>query len=1058
MATGHQISVSVNGFILPLYFYFMKSRIRVYIVLLMQVFFQNTFAQQYFFTNYTTDNGLSDPNVRSIAKDNDGFLWLGTMGGLHRFNGYDFTVYKSSGSDSTALPSNSINHLLIDSEGRLWVSTFNGLCIYDKKNNRFTRIPIVFGDGRTINLFENFFVFEDSGNNIWAGTNGFGMLKYDLKNNVFTELKAAISDTVRVTLTSNKSFTSMIEDSDGTFWLMGHRKIVHYNPRENKVDVFESKLSAAGNKTFQPMKFFADPSDKNHLWLSTWGSGLVHFDKRSEECINYTFESSSSTNLANIILDLHHRDRNTFWLATNRGIAAFDTEKKIFAGFIRDSLNEKTVVNAETNYIFKDEDGIVWFGAVNGLSHINPAKQNFISHPLWVNASVGKIIVDEASGKIYGVRYYAHRSLYIYDRKKNTTDIYSIPDADRVLAEPFSLFKDSRGLIWIGTTKGIYTFDEIKKQFKLADVFTSLKIPDRSLYITDITEDKNHNIWLACHGRGLIMHNYHENILKAFFRDTADQRSCPVIAINKITVDEHNNIYLADAYEGVAKLNTAINEFEHYNTSDVRYASLFGATDMALDKSGQLWVTTQNNGLVCIDNNKEPTLFIKDDFGNLLDGLQSIVIDNAGQIWLTASIGLYNFNPSPKSFTHFTMQEGLPVRTIPQSLQYLTDGSIVFSYDKGVYSFSPRQLSKKEKPLDVHFTSLMVNGKTSSFSNSIDELDTLRLSHTENNLTIEFAATNFTNPASTVYSYLLEGVDENWSVAGRTRVLNFSQLTPGDYHLKIRAGTYRTGDSSPEKKLFIQIVPAWWQTKWFKWLIAFFIVAVLFYSIRFFLSLRYKQKIAQLEKQREIENIRMRISRDIHDEIGSGLTKIKLMSRNLSKAKEETAMKETTAKISSASDELIQNLGEIVWTINPANDTLENVFAFVRNYVSKLFDENPDIKLKLDFTEPEKIPKNVVINPEVKRNLLLILKEALTNMLKHAQATEASISLLADKSKVEMKVSDNGKGISMEEQNSFGNGLKNMRKRAESIHAEFNINSQAGNGTSIQISIPLKAV
>src|SRR6185436_4006561 len=325
----------------------------------------------------------------------------------------------------------------------------------------------------------------------------------------------------------------------------------------------------------------------------------------------------------------------------------------------------------------------------------------------------------------------------------------------------------------------------------------------------------------------------------------------------------------------------------------------------------------------------------------------------------------------------------------------------------------------------------------------------IKLSHLENNLTFEFAATNFTDPASTLYSYMLEGADHNWTVQARTKVVNFSNLSPGNFWLRIKAG-----DKSPEKKIFIQIVPAWWQTTLFKWSLLLFIAVASVFVIRFFISIRYKEKIAQLERQREIEQVRTRISRDIHDEIGSGLTKIKLMSRNLSKAKEESVMKDTTSKISSASDELIKNLGEIVWTINPANDTLENIFAFVRNYVSKLFVENIEIKLNLDFPEPKKIPGGIVINPEIKRNLLLILKESLTNIFKHSQATEVIVSMNADKSKIKLNIRDNGKGVTSENQNNFGNGIINMRKRAESVNGMFSFESN-GSGTKIQLNIPL---
>ena len=322
----------------------------------------------------------------------------------------------------------------------------------------------------------------------------------------------------------------------------------------------------------------------------------------------------------------------------------------------------------------------------------------------------------------------------------------------------------------------------------------------------------------------------------------------------------------------------------------------------------------------------------------------------------------------------------------------------------------------------------------------------------ENNITAEFAAIDLAFPASSAYSYKIEGISNDWSIPTRTRTVNFSQLPTGNYMLHIRSG-----ETSPEKKLFIRINPAWWQTAFFKWSALVIIIAISIVIIRFFSLLRYKHQIAKMEQERQIENIRMKISRDIHDEIGSGLTKIKLINRNLSKMKQHADILVATNKISTTSDELIQNLGEIVWTVNPANDSLENVFAFTRSYVSKWFDENPEISLSIDFTDPSEIPKGIQINPEIKRNLLLILKEGLTNSFKHSHATHIRFSLTADDSLITMHISDNGRGTKIINENSFGNGLKNMRKRAESINAEFSIESSDKVGTTIFLAIPYNA-
>jgi ligand-binding sensor domain-containing protein/signal transduction histidine kinase len=1007
------------------------------LILLFQ--WQTISAQHYFFTNYTINDGLSNNTVTCIVKDRDGFVWAGTESGLNRFNGYDFTVYKSVASDSTTLHASSIRSLLVDAQGTLWVSTAQGICRYKKEKNCFQRLYACGSTRDPDKIFECHDLFEDSKKNIWAGT-AFGLLKYNSRQDCFEQVNEGFQLN-----NSLVGMNSVTEDADGTLWANNYYFLVHYNPLKHTYEKFENRARGNNNSKFQALRVFADASDKNFLWITTWGDGLVHFNKQNHEFTSYKFQQNASPNLDNIVFSVFPHSKNKLWVSTNRGILVFNIQKKIYEGGVRDSISEKTVVNTGVRSIYLDNDGITWIGTFGGLANIHPAKQNLVNHPLWLNAPVSEYYYNEAEDKFYGTVIYTKRSLIICDRKTNKEASYKIPQADELRAEPLSLVRDNKGLIWIGTTKGIYTFDESQKTFSLFNIEEKIHIPDRSIYVRQIIKDSAGNLWFACYSQGLLMVDANTKKITSYLHDDNDKNSFPLYALTGIAAWKGKTLYISDDRLGVVEFNYAENRIVHFSTKEKKYASLYDATDVAVDNSGFIWVTTRNNGLIRIDKNHEVIAFIKDDSGNIIDEQSNIVIDNAGKIWLNANHGIYCFNPDTKSFTQFTLQDGLPYAPLAK----IGDGKIAINIPQGIFYFDPLNVSKANKPLNVHLTGLLVNGKHSEFNSTIDWMDTIRLLHSENNLTIEFAATDFAYPSSTLYSYKLEGINNNWSTPARSRSLNFSQLAPGNFTLHLRAG-----NNSPVKKLFIRIIPAWWQTTWFKWLAVLTAVAILFFSIRFFLSLRYKQQIAKLEQQRQIENIRVRISRDIHDEIGSGLTKIKLMSRSLSKVKQSADAMETTTKISHASDELIQNLGEIVWTINPANDTLENVFAFARNYVSKLFDEHTEIKSVLDFTEPADIPRNVLINPEVKRNLLLILKEALNNVVKHSEAKEVCILLRTEKSELVMKVSDNGKGISKEQDTAMGNGLKNMRKRAESINAEIKITSEQ-TGTAVHVFMPL---
>jgi signal transduction histidine kinase len=478
---------------------------------------------------------------------------------------------------------------------------------------------------------------------------------------------------------------------------------------------------------------------------------------------------------------------------------------------------------------------------------------------------------------------------------------------------------------------------------------------------------------------------------------------------------------------------------------------------MKLDRENRLWVTTRNNGLVCVGRDGRLKAYVKDDYGNIVDQQQSLVIDTSQKIWLATSNGIYFFDPVTETFRHYTLEDGFPSRDIAGTFDLLSDGSIGYDFIKGLFKFYPGQMTETPPAPKVHLTSFSINGKTAAFSNYVDVLDTVSLAWSENNLTVEFAAINFTNPASTLYSCLLEGIDKHWSSPQRSRIINYSQLRPGNYKLRIRAATVVQQAGAPEKILHIILVPAWWQTVWFRGLVVFFLLVALVFTVRFFLSLRYRQKIARLERLQEIEAIRSKISRDIHDEIGSGLTKIKLMSRNLNKnAVKGTAQNELSQKIISASNELIQNMGEIVWTINPANDTLENIVAFLRHYISRLFEANPETTLRLHFPLPAEIPSESV-NPEVKRNLILIVKEVLTNVMKHAKASEVQVSLRLEPSRMILEITDNGTGMDESSRNAFGNGIKNMQKRAESIQAGLHIETHPGRGTSVGLKCLLPA-
>jgi signal transduction histidine kinase/ligand-binding sensor domain-containing protein len=1003
--------------------------------------------RKYFITEYTTEDGLSDNYVQCIVRDGDGFVWIGTGVGLNRFDGYDFAVYRSVGGDSTSLPSNSITNLFVDHSGRLWVSTALGLCYYDRATDAFVRVPLAY-NGVVQKEFEASMAAEDANKTLWFGTIGNGLARYDPKLNRLEALPAPGSSPFQ----KENRITGCAFAKDGTLWVSTFSNVMHYSPETNSYEKFPSTLRGGAPHELLTVQMRRDPVHEHILWLGTWANGLVRFNTLDGNYTRYKLKPDVSNNLTNIVFDMYARSSTEFWVTTEDGLWAFDLRTNTFAGRISDVSGEFPLILGTTRRIYQDAEGIIWISSEGGVVNIHPARQHFEFCALRQGPPSAEIHVDANEGKVYAVAYYANRRLIVADMANDVPERhYPIPFADSLLAEPFLVFKDSRGTIWIGTTRGICRFDLQTERFTWLELDSPLGIENPPVYVTDILESTAGALWFATRGRGVISFDPREGKLSQSKPEGAWEN----IGIRNLVEGPDGKLWLTTE-AGVASYDPRSSLFDFFNSS-VGYAVLDRCQDLTFDNNGNLWITTGNNGLCRLTPERKLTTYTEDDAGKPLVELGSIVFDNYGKLWFTSSYGLYAFDIREESFDHLTQEDGLPVRKIEGALTRGSEGRIYFHTARGIVRFDPSDLVGRGKPMPVHFTGVMVNGARLVTTPNVDLLDTLTLSYWQNNITFNFVAINVLNPSGVIYSYRLDGIDDDWVNNGPYRTLNYARLPPGTYTLRIRAANTKGLGPSMEKVIVVRIIPAWWQTRLFRYTAILLGACVILFGGWYVLSIRYKQRIARLKRQREIESIRMRMSRDIHDEIGSGLTKIKLMTRNLSRLEDNDSIKAVSDRIQVTSEDLIRELGEIVWTINPDNDTLANVTAFMRSYLAHLFEDNPGTRLQLDFPEPDAIPRQVILSPELKRNLLLILKEAVTNIVKHSRASEIRITLRVTKSSLELIIQDNGVGFESSEQNGgFGNGLRNMHKRAEAIGATFNISSIRGSGTTIRLEMPLK--
>jgi len=318
-------------------------------------------------------------------------------------------------------------------------------------------------------------------------------------------------------------------------------------------------------------------------------------------------------------------------------------------------------------------------------------------------------------------------------------------------------------------------------------------------------------------------------------------------------------------------------------------------------------------------------------------------------------------------------------------------------------------------------------------------LDHLTLSYREYTFSFAFAALNYTNPLQNQYAYQLEGFDNAWMGVDTRRSVQYTNIPPGDYTFRVKASNNDGLWNEEGVALRLTITPPFWQTWWFRLLVVAFVVGVL--------TVAYRYRVARLL---EMERMRLRIASDLHDDIGSKLSSIALMSEMVGKhAHLAPREAQRLAKVSDVAREMVGALRDIVWLVSPDHDRTDDLIERMRDVSGQMLDGLACTFASTANGLPEALPM------ALRRNIFLIYREALHNIARHAQASEVMIRLNVHKSRLVLTITDNGVGFDATAAH-HGHGLKNMRTRAGQIDGDLEITSDPGRGTTLTLTVPVK--
>jgi ligand-binding sensor domain-containing protein/signal transduction histidine kinase len=963
--------------------------------------------------------GLPQSSVISVIQSKNGYLWLGTLNGMARFDGNRFTIFDEN--NTADLNSDRIVYLFEDSRTNLWIGTDTaGLAlVQDGKVKSFE-----IGHGGHESRLTS--ACEDSTGGVWLYTADAHLAHYQNGKLEVLNLPISVPAICRM-IAAEKSGPLWIAECEigatGGFGEMFSFQPRNFHPPTLALDQFVQAqridfiLAGKNGGTWRLMdgsvqKWSSTKLEKNfglypwttnvtsacednegNLVVGTFGEGIFWFDAAAGKFQNVSTNQGLSSAL---VLSLCMDRSGNLWAGTDGG--GLDRIK-------RKTFNSPDALHPFTaQSISQDANGGLWaaFNAY-GVSRLstNPPEDFGLANGL-LDPNAWTVLVDHRQQVWVGTRF---GGLFQFQ----TNHFVPAPGAEILGPQIFALFEDRNGSLWAGSHNGLANFGGQK--WKLFTAHDGLS----ENTIRAIAEDALGNLWIGTENEGL-----------DFFKD---------------------------------------GKFISYKQS----ASGLPGNDISclyVDKDNVLWIGTSGHGLARFQNG-EWTRY-STDAGLASNHINYLLEDNDGNLWIGSNAGLMRIpkkslndfaNGATKLISCRTYAEadGLPTRECSGGSQpaalLARDGQIFFPTTKGVVSVNPAELKPNSQPPQIFIESVRIDGMEQK-TNLLDCAwpQTVVVPPGYEQLEIDYTALNFSAPDAARFKCWLENRESAPAEVGGERVARYPKLPPGDYRFHVTACNEDGIWNQTGSVLEITVQPWFWQTNSFRAAAIIFLLGVVAAIVRYISTQKLRREVQLFKQQKALEKERSRIARDLHDQLGANLTQVALLGEMAGADKNSPDEIESHAKqISETARETTHSLDEIVWAINPSNDTLEGLANYACKYAQEYL-ALAGLRYRTDL--PTQLPPTP-IPPEVRHNVFLAFKEAVNNVVKHAQASEAWIRLRLQPGEFILEIEDNGRGIQNQTAPQNRNGLRNMKKRMDDIRGEFSISDGSNGGTIVRMKIPL---
>lgn len=963
----------------------------------------NVAAQKYPFHNINVENGLIQSQAGALLQDKTGHLWIGTLGGLCRYDGKTFTNYTVR----NGLLNNYVRSLATDAHGNIWIGTATGVSAYNGKT------------------FRNY-LFQSTDNNI---SNNVRQIMIGLNDSVWCvaggKLYCIINNKIlpKQAPGNDVAISALLADNTN-IWVARTNGVI-YNRNNGYWDSLVVPATPTGRI---PIVTSIYKDHEQRIWLTT-NAGLYKIENRKVvvDSINGQALYSLPT-----LYSITEDNNGALWIGTSSG--AMRVSHNLIQYYNKHNGLSDNIFSA----ILTDAEGNIWLASDGqGIFRYSGTQFTTLDETMGLPSGQVTAITSDRSSRLFLGTYDA--GVVTFENGK----ISPLPLPSDVKSAIIAL-RINNGKLWIGTRgAGLWRYDKI---------FRSYTYPDHhfpSNGISCLYTDKQNRLWVGFVNGAVVLEN-----------DTFKRVPMKGLSVQDFISIGNDSILIATNTGIKLYNNHNVTELKTNTVLDSADAQCFAI------RGSELWTGTSDNGVIKYDFKTHIAHVYNKQNGLQSDFIYNIVADDDGNIWLGTGYGLHKITIDEKEqafISFYGKGQGVAgMESNHNAVFKMRDSSIWFGTTNGAIHYQPHTKVVAAKPISVIMQSVKLFGENITDTTYFDSTDNwysvpygLHLPYQKNNITFTFQAISLSGGDQLLYRYSMDGLDAPWSGWSATNSVTYSALPPGNYTFHVQCITGNGTKQVQDLTYSFTIDTPFQKTGLFRLIILLGCI-LLGVTIQYIVNTRKqnRQKLLQKLRSEEQAKIRMRTAEDFHDEVGNKITRINVLANVL-----KNKIDNVTPDIARILDQIQDNTGQlysgtkdILWSLKPTNDNLYEILHRIRDVGIELFQ---DTNVEFTFIGTDSRWQNYRMPLDVSRNLIMIFKEALNNCLKYSKATNVKLEITFKRKDVlQIILSDNGKGFDLQHVKK-GHGIDNMNVRANRIHGKLYIDSQEGKGTVISLTFKI---